>query len=365
MTTESTGTVPANGTPSGGELLAGQSRAARIVATTRAARDEVRSALLAGADLEPTPDAVKPETKPEKTSEAAPDAAGTVEEPAAGVASETSAAADRPDAETEKRLAAVQAADKRNREKLAKEREEVAAERAAAAKERAEIAAEREAVAAWRKAQERAKVDPVGYLCAAGVTDPDALEYAARQAYGAAKGDPANKEAAARALRERELAGEVADLKRWRAEREQAEKQQAESVRVEREVAAYVDTLVKTAKTAEDAPLAKHFMAKSPEKTLHRLRLIAAELAHETGDVPDHADVVARFEKTRRAELEDYGVNIDSILKTEQKKPDPPAAEKTAAKTLENTMSTPRVPRSSTSEREARAEARAELLKLP
>lgn len=348
----------ANGVRPGGMPPGPESRSA----ADRAGRDAIRAAFLAG-DGEPTPDEVKPdasvaETKPAEPTTDAPGAAEPDAEPEA-----KPAAAAKVDPETEKRLAAVQKAEARAREKLAAERKAFDEERATLAKEREALAADRAALDAYRKAQERAKVDPVGYLRAAGVTDPETLEYAAKQAYGAAKGDPANKEAAARALRERELADEVADLKRWRAEQEKARTEQAEAAKVQREVTAYVDTLVKTASSAEDAPLTKHFMAKSPEKTTQRLRTIAFELAQEMDDIPDHADVIARFEKTRRAELEEYGANIDSILKPEQKKPDPTAAEKTAAKTLTNTMSTSRVPRSPGSEREARAAMRDEFVK--
>lgn len=261
------------------------------------------------------------------------------------------------DSETSKRLAAVQAAEKRSRDKVAAERAEVVADRAAAAKERAELAAERAEIAEYRKARERAKLDPVAYLKAAGVTDPAELEYAAKQAYAAGKGEPANKEAAARALREREHSEEVAALRKRLDARDAEDAERSERATIDREVTTYVDGLKAAVGTSDVSPLAKHFMNKSPAKTEATLRRLTYELAQETGDKPDFDDVLARYEQTRRAELEELGVDPASLTAT-SKKPEPEATKKTVAKTLGNDLSTPRVPRPKSSEREHRAETR-------
>jgi DNA-binding SARP family transcriptional activator len=120
--------------------------------------------------------------------------------------------------------------------------------------------------------------------------------------------------------------------------------------------------VTKAAGAGEVSPLAKHFLAKSPEKTNLRLRQIAVELLNETGDRPDADDVLARYEQVRRAELEELGIDPASLSKTDTKKPDPQADKKPSAKTLANDLSTSRVPRPKSSERELRAETRAALL---
>jgi hypothetical protein len=343
--------------------------AAGAAARVQASRAALRAELAAGVgtpDAKPAAAAKADEPKgepPALPEPAEPDADEAEDDSAAAGESDAAPSAEaKPDADTAKRLAAVQREETRARAKLAKEREEIVAERAAAAKERAELEADRKALAEFRRAQERAKVDPVAYLRAAGVPDAE-LEDAARQVYAAAKGNPANKAEAARTLREKELAAEVAELKKWREERTQAETTQAEMASARAAADAYVADLTKAAAAGEASPLAKHFLAKNPQRTEAALRRITWELLQETGDKPDHEDVLARFEKQRRAELEEFGIDPTTLstAKTDQKKPDPVAAKKPAAKTLGNDLSTPRVPRPRSSERELRAEVRAQL----
>jgi hypothetical protein len=202
----------------------------------------------------------------------------------------------------------------------------------------------------------------VAALEALGVND---FEHAAKSAYARHKGDPANKAEVARTMREKELAAEIAELKTWREHQTKAAQQQAENAEIERAATAYVTALKTEAGKGEVSPLAKHFMAKNPAKTEMKLRQIAVELLNETGDTPDHADVLARYEQVRAAELEELGIDPATLStpKTETKKQDLEATKKNVAKTLENTMSTSRVPRSSTSEKEQRASARAEFVK--
>lgn len=354
MTTDSPSLSPPAGAP---EILPGPGRVAQAQSRIKAGRAEALAAL--ASELDAPAQAAKPaETKP-LVSDASPDNAESspsdeVDDDASETPTPAKSVEAKPDSETSKRLAAVQAAEKRSREKVAAERAEVAAERAAAAKERSELDAERAELAAYRKAVERAKVDPVAALRAMGITDPADLEHAAKTSYAAAKGDPANKEAAARAMREREHADELATLRKRLDDRDSADKQRTETEHVQRETAKYVSDL--KAAVGDDSPIARHFLAKSPAKTEAALRRTAYELSQETGDIPDHADVLARYEQTRRAELEELGIDPNSILSAPPKKPDLEAAKKPAAKTLGNALSTPLVPRPKSSEKESRAE---------
>jgi hypothetical protein len=343
-------------------------RGANGASAASLARDE-RASILADLEAEAAAD----EEAPAEGGQAADaetrdvDAAGS---DAAKSGSERASAKETVDAETAKRLAAVQKAEQRSRDKLAVERKDLEDAREKLKQEQAEMAAVRKEMAAFTKIKERAAIDPVAALEALGVTD---YEHAARQAYARHKGDPGNKEAAARSMRERERDDDVSTLKRRLDDYEKRDQEREQNATIQREAAAFMDGAVKAASTGKyvddagreqvlDAPLAKHFMAKSPAKTRGRLAQIAVELLNETGDRPDYADVLARFEQTRRAELEDYGVNIDSILKTEpQKKNEPAADKKNSARTLSNDLTTPRVPRSRSDERAERAEILAAL----
>lgn len=344
--------------PAASELLSGPGRAERAASRIRASRAETMAALERGdlSDKPATPktEAAAPESKPAPTTEAPPaePAEPSEETPAEPAESTEKGGGEKPDPETAKRLASVQAAEKRSREKLAAERSKFESERAELAKERAAVEAKLAEFEAYRKARERAKIDPVSLLEAAGVDD---LEYAAKQAYAKAKADPNNREAAARSLRERELADKIDLLQKRLDERDHADKQRAEADDVRVKVERYVGDLKKAATTGSDAPLAKHFLAKNPERTEQKLREIARDLSHELGDIPDIEDVLARYEKIRRAELEELGVDPATVIAA-PKKNEQVAEKKPSAKTLGNDLSTPRVPRPRSSDREHRAE---------
>jgi hypothetical protein len=269
----------------------------------------------------------------------------TDEQPAAAAKAETT------DPESSKRLAAITQAEKRAREKITKERQETSAARAELERAKASLDAERVEFEAWKKAKARAKLDPVAYLEAGGVDD---LEYAAKMAYGKAKAatDPANREAAARMMREREqssdfdaLKQEVRDLKAQLTQKEQ--RNEFETSR-----STYLDHAVKA--VPDDAPITRALATKNPVKLRAALWATTVELTDANdGDVPDVSEVIAHYEKTRRAELDELGIDYAA---TDTKKNLQTADKKHPAKTLGNDLSTPRVPRPAKSEREQRAE---------
>jgi hypothetical protein len=357
---------PPNG--AGGELLSGPTPAARAQAARTARRAATRAAIESDQLDDAAPaakdePAVKPRAKPSKPIEVVEPKADQVEDDDEGdlpdVKAKAEPAGDAPDAATARRLELVQAAEKRSRERLAAERKTFEAERAALEKERAELAERRADIEAYQKARERAKLDPVAALKALGVDD---LEYAAKQAYAAHKGEPGNKEAAAKALREREQAERLDAVEKRIAEREKAEQEQARAAEVRQKTEAYMDGVTKAAAEIDDAPLVKHFLAKQPQKTKARLLQAAMELLDETGDIPDAADVIARVEKSRREELLELGVDPTKLsspaLSAETKTKDKQAVETSAARTLSNDLSSPREPRKKSSDRERRAETR-------
>ncbi len=256
-------------------------------------------------------------------------------------------------ADQNKRLAALNLAEKRSRDKVAKERSELAAAKAEIDREKAALAAERAELDAYRKARERAKLDPVALLEAAGVDD---LGYAARMAFAKANAekDPANREAAARMQREREHSSELESTKKRLEELENKLTAKEQQTLFDRQRDAYVDATAK--QIGEEAPLLKAFATKNPTKLRAKLWETTQRLIDETGDVPDPSDVIAEYEKTRRDELEELGVDFATLSTTTPKKNPQAADKKTPAKTLGNDLSTPRVPRPTKSDKEHRAE---------
>lgn len=344
--------APAPATP---ELLGGPTAASRAAQRIRSGRADTFAALQALERGESTETPSPPE-KPTPTPEPVAEPETPVVEDEDGTTPLEPIAAAPADPETAKRLASVQAAEKRARAKLDAERAAFAKEQAELASSKAELEAMRAEVEAYRKARERAKVDPVSVLEQLGVDD---LEYAAKMAYAKAKTDPNNKEAAARLMREREHASELSELRRRLDERDKADREREQGETIRRAAESYMSD-VKTAATKSDvSPLAKHFLAKHPERTDARLRQIAVELLQETGDRPDPEDVLARYEQIRRVELEELGVDpstIGAASAPATKVNTPTAAKVNAARTLANDLSTPRVPRPKSSEREHRAE---------
>jgi len=371
---------PAPAQPSNGvsraaapELLKSPSNAAKAAARIRAGREATLAALEGGSDdKQPTAldaRATKPEPKAEPKPEIAlpePVESGveaeTETEEATEVAADPAPAATEADPEANKRIGKIQAAEKRSRDKITKERETLAAEKAKIEQERQQIAAERAELEAYRKAKERAKVDPVAYLEAAGIDDYD---YAARQTWARAKAatEPANKEAAANQLRQREHETELQALKRRHEELEQKLAAKEEQQAFETTRSSYLDHTVKA--IDDTAPIAKALAAKNPSKLRSALWATAQRMIDESdGDVPEPEEVIAAYEAHRKAELDELGISIPAAkaATTETTKTNSQLADKkNPAKTLGTNLSTPRVPRPAKSEREHRAETLAML----
>lgn len=300
------------------------------VAASRAA---TLAALEAGkVDAEPV-DAPPGETTP------APEAASTDVAPAEPKPDEAKPAAeakaeDKPDAETEKRLAKVHAAEKRAKEALATERKTFADEKAQFERERHEFKGKLER---FEQLAARAKYDPASVLLELGLTEDD-FEPAARDIYTRSKAaKPGDREASAARMQQREAQDTVAQMKKRLDEYEQREKQREVATQVEQAWQGYFGDVAKIAQAdTSDASLVRSAMTKSPERTEKAMRTLANQMCQETGEWPDAADVVARYEKTKRAELDELGIDPSIVSKAGAKAPAAkPADEKRApAKTL-------------------------------
>ncbi len=273
------------------------------------------------------------------------------------------AAAGKPDAESAKRLAAINDQERRAREKLTKEREdwktEQAKARAELERERAEWKAKVEAVERFEKLKARAKVDPTAALEELGVDD---FEYAAKQAYARSKGaaDPANREAAARMIREREAADDLAETRRELKELKDQLAKRDQEVQYREAWQIYLGDVTKaaTADTSE-APLLRAQLGKNPARAHAAIRDVATDLFQRTGEWPDAQDVITTYEKRRRDELEELGIDVAAISST--KKQGQAAGKKKPATSLGNDLSHAREPRPPKSGKEHRAETLAML----
>jgi hypothetical protein len=351
--------------PGGGELLSGPSAQAQAQARIRAGRADTLAALQGGNLAAPPakPPAPKAEVeKPAPELEAKPDVAD-VEDAAdaadAGGEVKADEVAKDPavDAETAKRLDSIAKAEKRSRDKIAADR---AALKAEAEKHTAEMKPRLEALDKFEQAKKIVHKDPQAALELLGLGDDAALEAFARAAFAmteAGKKDPAgakaNAELAARTLREREANTQTSALQKRLDELEQKLTQKDQQAQFESKRTAYIEHAAK--QITDETPIAKALGEKNPEKLRAALWATTERLVEENdGEVPDPADVLATYEKTRRAELEELGVDPTTLATP--KKNTQTADKKHPAKTLGNDLSTPRVPRPARSDREHRAE---------
>lgn len=219
------------------------------------------------------------------------------------------------DPDLAKRLAIVAKHEKRAKDAVAKERTAVEQERLAVRRERdsidREIQSVRSEIEAFNQAKARAKYDPKSVLLSLGLSEED-LGPAARQLWAHTKEnltDPKNREAAERMMRERESLDRISKLEKEIEERKQAETTREQQTRIAHKVESYLDGIGKAAK-ADEHPLAMRLIEKAPDAARTRFAAIAHELSlRDDGDLPDAVDVLAEYEKRRRAELEIDGID--------------------------------------------------------
>lgn len=324
---ENAGTT--NGATTNGAPTVGRRPANGANGQPRPSREEVIAGLTRMAnDAE-----AKPETKPEpppaekpKEPEPLPDPEDgddtTLDEDApdekGGEAKRDEDAA-KTDPDLAKRLAIVSKHEKRSKEREAQAKAALDRERQELRREREtidrDIQAARSEIEAFTKLKDRARFDAAGVLRALGLTDDD-MEPASRQLWALSKAqaaDPKNREAAGRMMRERESDDRITKLERELADQKQAAAEAKAHSEAAQKGQAYLASVIKAA--TDEHPLAKRLIEKSPERSREKFAAIASELFDRDGDLPDAEDVLAEYEKRRRTELEEDGVDVAAMLK--------------------------------------------------
>ena len=176
------------------------------------------------------------------------------------------------------------------------------------------------------KQRARAKHDPIAWLKYGGFVDDD-LDVVARIAYAhspAAASDPKNKEhreAAARLARERESGEKMSTLEKRLESYEQREKDREQQTAVQRHLTDYFDGAVSAAKKygADKLPLLARHLEKSPKGALAALQNIAKDHLDRAGELPSVKDLLRVYEKNRRAELAELGVDVPALIGSAKK----------------------------------------------
>lgn len=228
------------------------------------------------------------------------------------------------DEDTKKRLDKVQRTEKRAREQLKAERVRMEADLEAKAREyRAGFDAE---LAKWHprieqaekfeKMAARANTDPVAVLKALGVNE-DRYEYIGQVFYTLAQtksDDPEKakkaKLAATQLMKQSEYDAEIADLKKWREDREKTEKEREEQTAADRQVNAFLGKAEKA--VTDKLTLTKTLLKNDPDHAREELQIVTHQLAKQTGSWPDPKKVAIETEKRQRAKLRKLGIDPKS-----------------------------------------------------
>lgn len=219
--------------------------------------------------------------------------------------------ADKPDPDTAKRIAQVQKATKREREMMAKQRDELAKARTEVESQRQAFAAERAELEEWKQLKARAKNDPLALYKAAGIGEDD-YEHHAKVLYNHRKGaEPKDRDAALRMQREKETVSEVSQLRKELDEHKAELAKREQAAQLEQAWTEHIGGVAKAAQDDKvDAPLLRAQLAKNPRRAHATIRDITMQITQETGELPDAADVIAKYEEIRRQEIEELGIDV-------------------------------------------------------
>jgi hypothetical protein len=262
--------------------------------------------------------------------------------------SDTPAPAPKADVELAKRLDAIKAAERRSRDEIAKARAELEAQRK-------EIAEQTEAL------KRRFKADPIAVMRELGASTSEDWDLVSRAAWAnteKAAQNPQTREAAMRALKERETTDAVAHLRdELTAVRKELAERDAKA-NAERQSAAYLTAVSKS--LDDSTPIVKTLFDKNPTLAQQRVQLARDYLHQQTGEIPEPGDVLKMLEQVERDELAYRGIDPDQLLKTTKPVSTPAAGETRSAKTLSNDLTKQTKPRTAPATPE---EERAELLR--
>lgn len=243
---------------------------------------------------------------------------------------------EKPDAATAKSIEAIEKRDRRAREQLAADRAAWKAERDLEIAELTKLKSELTGKATSLDDLKRlAKTKPLEALKHLGIESEDDLEVVARQTYAVSKSgkaDPKNKAFADQVAEKHGVAAELAELKAELAKVKGEFSTRDQRAEMERFQTQYLDEAVK-AIPAEPTFIALAHTA-NPAKARAALLELGQRIERETGETPSHAEVIAEYERNKRAELADTGLAADQI-EALLRKPAPPA--KPLPKTLDLT----------------------------
>lgn len=221
--------------------------------------------------------------------------------------------ADEPDPATVKGLAAIDKQAARFRAEQARAKADFDLERAELARQRAEVTAKS---SSFEELQKLFRADPAAALAKLGLDKEADYEFVARAAFPHTKDgkkDPRSAPIAAQTAKERALESELAELREQTRALHDEFKNRDARADSEAFVNRYLDEAVKAIPAAPSLIGTLH--KRSPEKARHALLELGARIEKRDGETPSHAEVVAEYERTRRAELEDQGVDVDVLLK--------------------------------------------------
>jgi hypothetical protein len=285
--------------------------------TTAEAEPEVAAAADPDADLEDdTDDPATPED---------PDADLDDEDEDAALAKAAKA-----DPDLAKRLGVLQRQEQRQRAAFERERQTFA-------RERAEWQEQTKAIAASAKRFEsiaaRFEHDPMGVLEEMKVS-PSAFEAIARTVFAnteTGKADPKNAAIAASMRAKLAERGELAELKAKQEKLEQEIANRDAAAKQEAVLNRYFEGVTKV--VGEKTPLTAKLIASNPARARHELEIVAFDLAQQNGKLPTEKAVVIAYEKKRRAELRDLGIDPKAALAAKA-----PAAAAPAARTAKTAV---------------------------
>lgn len=315
-----TGAVPAPTTPAA--PAPSQDKFAVAKATKAAKLAEVNRGLTKLASEQTTAPAASTSEAPSPTEPpVSPQPAPTIDEKAekpveAKLNTEPEKTDEEPvDPKTAKALAQIDKQAARFREEQKKAKAELEVERAEIARMRAEAQAFAKSLDDLRGL---AKKDPIALLEKMGIQSEDEWEVVGRSAFPrtkAGKADPNAAKVAAQTARERELMQQLEDLKKTTEELRNEFKQRDQQATTQQFIQRWQDEAVKAIPADKPTLIAK-LHEKSPQKARQALLEIGARLERENdNETPSHAEVIAEYERMRRAELEEQGVDVDALLR--------------------------------------------------
>lgn len=221
------------------------------------------------------------------------------------------------DPETEKRTAHLRKLEQRMRAGLERDRAAFERERTAFERDRDTHKAELAELAEFRQLKSRARYNLSSVLAKLGFSDDD-YEPAARELYALSKAgasDPKNREAAARLQREREHGDELSTTRKELAELKKKLEERDQQTSAQRETEAYLGDVMRFAKrVADKTPLVRNVMKKNPERARSEMSAIALDILKDTGKVPSAKQVVVAYEKARRRDLREQGVDVKALI---------------------------------------------------